>query len=133
MFSAWGRANFQNICMYFNRVSQPLFLRWLIQSLTDEEKKNTSEPYYYAAGVCIATTLHSIILHPTVFSQVHLGMKCRVATSALIYKKVTNQNSTTTYAYGIVNLCHALNKGVAAQQGISRGCERRKTSQSSVK
>jgi len=66
-------------------------LKFLIQSLNEGEK-DSWETFAYAFGVVGSVVLHAIVLHPTVFLLVHLGMQCRVATSSLIYKKVARNN-----------------------------------------
>jgi hypothetical protein len=74
------------------RVAQALFLKWLIESFSvekAEEEDHKLKQYMWAAGVCLTTLFHTLLLHPTMFGQQHIGMKCRVAASSLIYRKVS--------------------------------------------
>ncbi|OXA46434.1 Multidrug resistance-associated protein 4 [Folsomia candida] len=68
------------------RIAQPLFLKALINSFSDGSEQ--WEKYSYAAGVCVTTLLHTLLLHPTMFANQHVGMKCRVAACSMIYRKV---------------------------------------------
>jgi hypothetical protein len=69
------------------RVAQPIFLRLLIQSFSDQSISKELQ-YSYALGVCLTSLLHSLVIHPISFSFLYIGMKCRIGTSSLIYRKV---------------------------------------------
>ncbi|XP_035707943.1 multidrug resistance-associated protein 4 isoform X2 [Folsomia candida] len=87
-------------------VSQPIFLRLLIKSFGESDAvKESWEPYVYTAGICISTFLHVIILHPCDFVISHIGMKCRVGLSALIYRKALRLHSKSESSVGyIINI-----------------------------
>ncbi|CAL8129140.1 unnamed protein product [Orchesella dallaii] len=68
------------------KVAQPIFLRFLIQSFSDHSVTK-SQQLVYATGVCFTSLAHALLMHPVSFGILHLGMKCRIATSSLIYRK----------------------------------------------
>lgn len=70
------------------RVAQPIFLKLFIRSFNDAEA-TTGYQCLFAAGVCITTLLHILFNHPTAFQMCISGMKCRVAVSSLIFRKVS--------------------------------------------
>jgi ATP-binding cassette subfamily C (CFTR/MRP) protein 4 len=63
-----------------------MFLKFLISSIANNEE--SWKKYSYAAGVTLTTLGHSLLLHPTMFANQHVGMKCRVGACSLIYRKV---------------------------------------------
>jgi len=46
------------------------------------------EAYLYATGVIVGSLLYTVTSHPYFFECYHYGMKLRIATCYLIYKKV---------------------------------------------
>lgn len=45
------------------------------------------EAYFYATAVVLASAFNVILMHPYLLSQMHLGMKMRVALCSMIYRK----------------------------------------------
>lgn len=45
------------------------------------------EAYFYATAVVFASAFNVILMHPYLLSQMHLGMKMRVAMCSMIYRK----------------------------------------------
>lgn len=45
------------------------------------------EAYFYAAAVVAASAFNVMLMHPYLLSQLHLGMKMRVAMCSMIYRK----------------------------------------------
>ena len=78
----WNITNPHILC----RVIQPICMRLFISSFTNSS--NSKQQVTYAAGVCVAAFLHVVLHHAASFRIYHIGMKCRVAASALIYRKV---------------------------------------------
>ena len=62
-----------------------------MSSHQQNEKMNMNRPhdvYLYALGVAMGSVLMTLCHHPQFFSFQHIGMKCRVAISSLVYSKV---------------------------------------------
>lgn len=45
------------------------------------------EAYFYATAVVLASAINVCLMHPYLLSQLHLGMKMRVAMCSMIYRK----------------------------------------------
>lgn len=78
----------------FFRVTQVMCLKWLIESFSIEmqdEEDLLLKQYLYAGGICLSTFCSVLLIHPTVFGFQHIGMKIRIASSSLIYRKVNDQ------------------------------------------
>lgn len=45
------------------------------------------EAYFYATAVVLASAFNVMLMHPYLLSQMHLGMKMRVALCSMIYRK----------------------------------------------
>ncbi|XP_044268715.1 probable multidrug resistance-associated protein lethal(2)03659 [Tribolium madens] len=73
---------------FFIRLSQPLFLGKLMEYYTPNQtsmSKNTA--YCYAVGIVAMSFANALLGHSCVFGLMHLGMKVRVASCSLIYRK----------------------------------------------
>uniref|UniRef100_A0A336LKT5 Oxysterol-binding protein n=1 Tax=Culicoides sonorensis TaxID=179676 RepID=A0A336LKT5_CULSO len=68
------------------RVTQPLFLGGLI-AYYSKGNDNINEAYLYAGGVIMCSLLNVLIVHPYMLSQLHTGMKMRIAACSMIYRK----------------------------------------------
>ena len=70
---------------------QPVCL-WQLMYYFDTGVNNNGvsqeKAYMYAAGILICTAFLAVTEHTSTFICYHLGMKIRIATSSLIYKKV---------------------------------------------
>ena len=66
-------------------------VRLFIKSFGDPEV-TSSQQYMYAGGLCLATFLHTIIIHTVNFQLYCMAMKFRVAISSLVYRKVKLAN-----------------------------------------
>jgi ATP-binding cassette subfamily C (CFTR/MRP) protein 4 len=82
------------ICLCCNRISQPLFLGWLVRYFSGSNSELDShitieEAYIYAAGIILCSALNIFVIHPYMMAIFHMGMKIRVACCSLIYRKVT--------------------------------------------
>lgn len=69
-----------------NSVTQPLFLGGLI-AYYSKANGNINEAYLYAGGVIVCSCLNVLIVHPYMLSQLHTGMKMRIAACSMIYRK----------------------------------------------
>lgn len=47
-----------------------------------------SEAYFFGAGIMLCSMIIVIVFHPYMMEAFHVGMKIRVATSTLVYRKV---------------------------------------------
>jgi ATP-binding cassette subfamily C (CFTR/MRP) protein 4 len=79
------------ICLYCDRVAQPLFLGRLVRYFSgsnSDSQTTIEEAYFYAAGVVLCSAINIFVMHPYMMAIVHMGMKIRVACCSLIYRKV---------------------------------------------
>lgn len=67
-------------------MTQPLFLGGLI-AYYSKANVNINEAYLYAGGVILCSLLNVLIVHPYMLSQLHTGMKMRIAACSMIYRK----------------------------------------------
>lgn len=69
---------------------QPYFLGQLIRFYTPSdgrEEVSLSQAYWYAGGVVFCSLINILVIHPYMMGVLHLGMKLRVASCSLIYRK----------------------------------------------
>lgn len=88
------------------RLSQPIFLAGLIQYYS-KDNGDITEAYLYAAGVILCSVVNITIVHPYMLSQMHVGMKMRIAACSMIYRKtlcLTRNALGDTTAGQVVNL-----------------------------
>ncbi|KAL1513420.1 hypothetical protein ABEB36_002837 [Hypothenemus hampei] len=71
----------------FTRFTTPLFLAEFLKYYEPDSNMSKTNAYYYAGGIVICTFLTSGCIHTYMLHAFHLGMKIRVATSTLIYRK----------------------------------------------
>lgn len=50
-----------------------------------------NEAIFYAVGIVLNSLFHLFIAHPYMMAMLHQGMKIRVATCSLIYRKVCHR------------------------------------------
>lgn len=65
------------------------------------------EAYFYASAVVLTSAVNVFLMHPYLLSQLHLGMKIRVAMCSMIYRKALRLSKTAlgeTTAGQVVNL-----------------------------
>lgn len=89
------------------RVSQPIFLGNLIKYYSSGGTSDKTEAYLYAGAVILCSALTVLSVHPFMLSQLHVGMKLRVAMCSMIYRKALKLSKTAlgdTTAGQVVNL-----------------------------
>ncbi|CAM6031929.1 unnamed protein product, partial [Sphagnum compactum] len=87
------------------RLSQPLFIGGLVSYYS--QSSEISQAYFFAGGVIISCILNVMIAHPYMLTQLHLGMKLRVAACSMIYRKslrLTKSSLGDTTSGQITNL-----------------------------
>ncbi|ODM90032.1 Multidrug resistance-associated protein 4 [Orchesella cincta] len=70
------------------RISQPVILRELIKSFSDDTTISRRDQYFYAGGISLASLGLSLCYHPSAFHLFRISMRCRLALSSLIYRKI---------------------------------------------
>ncbi|XP_049951176.1 probable multidrug resistance-associated protein lethal(2)03659 isoform X3 [Schistocerca serialis cubense] len=91
----------------FVRVAQPLFLGLLLQYFTPGSQIPISDAYLYATAVIMCSLVTALVLHPYMMAMFHLGLKMRVASCSLIYRKALRLSKTAlaqTTVGQVVNL-----------------------------
>lgn len=88
------------------KVTQPIFLGALV-AYYSKQNGNVNEAYLYAAAVVLCSAISVLFMHSYMLSQLHLGMKLRVAACSMIYRKSLKLSKTAlgdTTAGQVVNL-----------------------------
>jgi hypothetical protein len=71
------------------RITQPMFLGGLIRYFSQKEMDHGTA-YLYAAGVIVCSMFNVLINNHTWQNAFHTGMKMRVGSCSLIYRKVNS-------------------------------------------
>lgn len=69
---------------------KPLFFGLVLDTLQHHYPNQFGdifEAYFYATAVVLASAFNVMLMHPYLLSQMHLGMKMRVALCSMIYRK----------------------------------------------
>ncbi|XP_076312445.1 ATP-binding cassette sub-family C member 4-like isoform X2 [Tachypleus tridentatus] len=69
------------------RVLQPVMLGWVIRYFSDPTAITKEEMYLSAGGVCIMAAFYIFFHHPYFFGVMRTGMRLRIASCCLMYKK----------------------------------------------
>lgn len=67
---------------------QPLLLANLLRYFASDKKEWSDEVYYSAAGIILLSIMDAFISHYTIHCTFHVGLKIKVACTALIYQKI---------------------------------------------
>ncbi|XP_046973503.1 ATP-binding cassette sub-family C member 4-like isoform X1 [Vanessa cardui] len=90
------------------RIAQPIFLGWLVEYYSPDQKTvKPTEAYLYAGAVVLCSALNVFVVHPYMMAILHMGMKFRVACCSLIYRKSLRLSKTAlgeTTVGQVVNL-----------------------------
>nr|XP_003705867.1 PREDICTED: probable multidrug resistance-associated protein lethal(2)03659 isoform X1 [Megachile rotundata]XP_012146728.1 PREDICTED: probable multidrug resistance-associated protein lethal(2)03659 isoform X1 [Megachile rotundata]XP_012146729.1 PREDICTED: probable multidrug resistance-associated protein lethal(2)03659 isoform X2 [Megachile rotundata]XP_012146730.1 PREDICTED: probable multidrug resistance-associated protein lethal(2)03659 isoform X1 [Megachile rotundata] len=70
------------------RIIHPFLLARLLRYFAGNRKDWTSDVHYYAAAFCLLPLLDVLIMHWSLQTLTHVGMKIRVACCTLIYRKI---------------------------------------------
>jgi len=69
------------------RIFQPLFMGWMIEYFTPGSDMSKFEAYMYGTGVVMMSAVYTFTHHPYFFGVMHTGMKIRIASCSLLYRK----------------------------------------------
>lgn len=67
---------------------QPLLLATLLRYFARNKEEWNNEVYYSAAGIILLSLLDAFITHWAVHYIMHIGLKMKIACTALIYQKI---------------------------------------------
>ena len=70
------------------RLANPFFLAGLLRYFSGNRQDRGYNIYYYATGFCLLPFVDALIIHWALQTLTHVGMKVRVASCALIYRKI---------------------------------------------
>ncbi|KAK1128362.1 hypothetical protein K0M31_002826 [Melipona bicolor] len=70
------------------RIANPFFLAGLLRYFSGNRQDRGYNIYYYATGFCLLPFVDALIIHWALQTLTHVGMKVRVASCALIYRKI---------------------------------------------
>ncbi|GLG99920.1 Putative multidrug resistance-associated protein [Gryllus bimaculatus] len=89
------------------RVAQPIFLGQLVLSFSNDSEVPRDAAMGYAAGVVLCSAANIFVIHPYMMAIFHMGMKMRVGSCSLLYRKALRLSKTAlgdTTAGQVVNL-----------------------------
>ncbi|KYN37378.1 hypothetical protein ALC56_08282 [Trachymyrmex septentrionalis] len=72
----------------FSRMYQPLLLATLLRYFAIGKEEWSDEVYYSAGGIILLSIMDAFITHYCVHCSFHIGLKIKVACTALIYQKI---------------------------------------------
>ena len=72
--------------LFFFRIAQPIFLGLLLQALSNGSSE--SDCYFYGSGVVVVSVLVTFTYNLHYFKYDHIGMRARIGTCSLLYRKV---------------------------------------------
>lgn len=104
-YAILGVINFGNDIIV--RLTQPIFLGLLLSYFTPGSAVTKNEALFSAAAIVIMNSLNSISTNQFIFQAFSNGMKVRLATCSLIYRKSLRLSSTAlghTSVGKVVNL-----------------------------
>ncbi|XP_056634781.1 putative uncharacterized protein DDB_G0282133 [Diorhabda sublineata] len=97
----WFYTNVIIVCL------RPIILAELIKLFADKNVADNYEIYVYSVALIIVSFLSTITLHHVIFAMQAIGMRVRIATSSLVYRKVTRLSQRSlgeTPAGKVVNI-----------------------------
>jgi hypothetical protein len=71
-------------------MTQPIFLGGLIRYFSPDSGIDRGTAYLYATGIVVCSIFNVLIKNPIWLAAFHMGMKMRVGTCSLIYRKVNS-------------------------------------------
>ncbi|XP_033225031.1 probable multidrug resistance-associated protein lethal(2)03659 isoform X2 [Belonocnema kinseyi] len=71
----------------FIRILQVLIFAKVLSYFNNKNEMSKSEAFYWASGFAFCEILTNIITHHRQYAMAHLGMKFRIACSAIVYRK----------------------------------------------
>jgi len=95
------------------QMTQPIFLGGLIRYFSAESDMNHDTAYLYAAGVVVCSTFIVLIETPVWLAALHAGMKMRVGTCSLIYRKSLRLTKTALQETSVGQAVNLLSNDVA--------------------
>ena len=70
------------------RLSQPIFLGFITRYFAEGSQETETNAYLYGLGLALCAMGTSLNMTPLNFLRQRIGMRLRISTSALVYKKV---------------------------------------------
>ena len=85
---ATGHAQINNYVSRFclSTLLNLIFPGWMMEYFSEGSTMTSREAYGYASGVVLCSAAYTFFHHPYTFGLQHVGMKMRVASSALLYR-----------------------------------------------
>lgn len=90
-------------------MAQPLFLGKLIQFFTPGSEVGRKDAFLYASAIVLCSILGAGFLHFFFYSMSHLGMKMRIMSCSLIYRKVSSALALVKFKLYSINMAVTLN------------------------
>ncbi|KAL7295968.1 hypothetical protein TKK_0010526 [Trichogramma kaykai] len=95
------------------RILQPVALGWLIRYFERGSETTANQAYGYAAVLISATLLHSFLKHHIDLGTLRLGMRLRIACSALVHRKTLRLATTAVNSGTSGRMVNLLSNDVA--------------------
>ncbi|EFN85517.1 Probable multidrug resistance-associated protein lethal(2)03659 [Harpegnathos saltator] len=78
----------------FSRIYQPLLLATLLRYFEKSKEEWSDEVYYCAAGIIVLSIVDAFITHYSIHYTMHIGLKIKIACTALVYQKILRLSSS---------------------------------------
>ncbi|XP_050293273.1 probable multidrug resistance-associated protein lethal(2)03659 [Anthonomus grandis grandis] len=101
------------LCEILARITVPLFLSQLLEYFEPQSVMSKQTAYYYAGAIATCVFLSSAFQHHYMLHNYHLGMKLRVATSSIIYRKVLKLNKSALAETTVGQMVNLISNDVA--------------------
>lgn len=88
------------------RLTQPALIGGLVGYYVDPENNDITSAYYYAGALLLISAINVISIHSFMLSQMHLGMRIRLAVCSMIYRKALRMSKN---ALGVTTVGQVVN------------------------
>ncbi|XP_076254946.1 putative multidrug resistance-associated protein lethal(2)03659 isoform X2 [Rhynchophorus ferrugineus] len=100
------------IAELFVRLAQPLALSQLLKYYEPDSPMSKGEAYMYSSFLVLASTITMLFQHNFMFYQYNLGVKIRVATTALVYRKALRLSKSSLAQTNIGQMVNLISNDV---------------------
>lgn len=98
---------------------QPLLLASLLRYFATDKEKWSDEVYYSAGGIILLSIMDAFIMHYCVHCSFHIGLKIKVACTALIYQKILKLSNSVLDSETSVGQVSQIQAKYSLPQGMS--------------
>lgn len=75
-----------------------MLLKYVVASFNHNNNQTPNaqilkQQYFFTTGLCLSAFVWILVHYPPLFGIMHMGMKCRIGISSMIYRKVISKQS----------------------------------------